>query len=252
MPIYLYLGTLALNTYTLCVALAALVGGAFTIWQARATWRTVAGALNALLVIGFGALLAGRLGYALLNAAYFAESPAQIISLSSPGYWEHAALAGGLLGWVIARRLSWRISASALVALATLIGIGASVGCIPNGCAYGREVFWQDGWGWDFRVDWADAYLINNPRLPTQLFMAGWLVIVSIVSYVLTRHREAPFIGIWLIMFALGDFAIQSVRADAMLTLAGLRAPQWADMGLAACGTLILLAERIRRPPLTQ
>lgn len=248
MPSQVYLGSLAINSYTLCIALGALVGCAYTVWQARASWRQASQTLNALLIIGVSALVMGRAGYALLNISYFSERPTEIISLSSPGYWEQAAIIGGLLGWALAQRVGWRISGSALIILATLIGAGASIGCIPHGCAYGREVFWTQGWVWQFNVDWPDAYLLNNPRLPTQLFLAGWLVITLAVSLLAGRRREWLVIWVWLIGFAIGDFAIQFLRADTSPLLGGgLRVPQCADIALAVCGTLGLLISRFRR-----
>ncbi|HEY3342936.1 MAG TPA: prolipoprotein diacylglyceryl transferase family protein, partial [Anaerolineae bacterium] len=135
--------------------------------------------------------------------------------------------------------------------LMTLAGAGASIGCIPAGCAYGREVFWTDGWLWQLRVDWPDATLINNPRLPTQLFMLIWLLVCLLIIWVAhTRHwrysQGNRTLALWITLFAVGDFFIQFARADLMPVFGPLRAAQWADVALALLGAGLL---SLRNPP---
>jgi prolipoprotein diacylglyceryltransferase len=138
--------------------------------------------------------------------------------------------------------------------LFTLAGIGASVGCIPAGCAYGREVYWTDGWLWSLRADWPDATLINNPRLPTQLCMALWLgVCLCIVWLARTRHWRIAQGGwmllSWVTLFALGDFIIQFARADAMPMLGPLRISQWADVAFVTGYVIELWIRHATAPP---
>ncbi|NJM40502.1 MAG: hypothetical protein HC853_06915 [Anaerolineae bacterium] len=253
-----------LNSYTALVVLSVCVGLALALWQTR-DWNLLTGAL----IMGACALLLGRVGYVALHGDYFANNVNQILSLASPGYQEHAALAGGCIGyWLLAKRHSPIANSQwPLVLCASLIDIAASFGCISHSCAYGREVFWQSSsersLAWLLAVDWPDAYGISNPRLPTQLFMAGWLALVGVFMAIWAakgaRGRRskgeassslirspAPLLS-WLLLFALGDFAIQFARADATLTWAGLRAEQWADVVFGALAAAGIVQTRLRK-----
>jgi hypothetical protein len=115
-----------------------------------------------------------------------------------------------------------------------LLGIAASLGCIPNGCAYGREVFWQtdgaDSLAWRLHADWPDAYLVNNPRWPTQALMALWLAIAGVLLW--RQAHLLPPLPTLVVAFAAGDFLVQFLRGDPILMVAGLRIYQWFDLVL--------------------
>ena len=235
MPTQVYFFTMALNTYTLWVTLAVMAGSIWTLWQVRRSWPAFSATLNALLLSALVSMFLGRAGYVLLHLDYFQEHLNEIISSTSPGLWEHTLIVGWLVGGWIAHRFHQDAPLNSTCMLMTLAGLGASVGCIPVGCAYGREVYWTDGWLWQLRVDWPDATLINNPRLPTQLFMVIWLLVCILIVWVAQRRhwhiaQGSRMLVLWVALFALGDFVIQFARADAMPMLGSLRAAQWMDV----------------------
>jgi phosphatidylglycerol:prolipoprotein diacylglycerol transferase len=232
----IHIASIAVNSYTAYVVIAALLAAGWAAWRASSSPGGRSAVLNGLLIIGAMSLALGRVGYGLLNLSYFQEHPAELISTASPGYSEHAVILGGLLGWALTQRLRQRVPATSLVLLATFIGIGASIGCVPNGCAYGREVFWTDGLLWQLRMDWPDAYTINNPRIPVQLLEAAWLLLCLLFALAAARTsagaRDGTILLLWTVLFALGDFVLQFLRADPAGIVMGLRIPQWADFAL--------------------
>lgn len=237
LPQFISLGPLSVNLYTALVGLAAAAALALAGWQLRD-----ARVLNTFLIIGIGAGLAGRLGYLAIYQPPNGE----------PGLQAHAALLGGWLTHVALQRIDRPalpgLPVFSQIALAGLIGIGASIGCIPNACGYGREVFWANGGdqtlAWALRVDWPDAYSLQNPRLPTQLFAAGGvLVLMSVAAMLLRRSIARPrtvWLG-WLTACAVGDFGLQGLRADAMPVWQGWRAEQWLDGGFLMMAILLML-----------
>jgi prolipoprotein diacylglyceryltransferase len=250
MPTQVYFFTMALNTYTLWITLAVMAGSIWILWQARRSWPAFSATLNALLLSALVSMFLGRAGYVLLHLDYFQEHLNEIISSTSPGLWEHTLIVGWLAGGWIAHRLHQDAPLNSSYVLMTLAGLGASVGCIPVGCAYGREVYWTDGWLWQLRVDWPDATLINNPRLPTQLFMVIWLLVCILIVWVAQRRHShiAQWnrgLVLWVALFALGDFVIQFARADAMPMLGSLRAAQWMDIAFVLlCAGVLGLRRR--------
>ncbi len=240
-------GPFTLNIYTLLIALAVLACVLIGYWQRRDAW-----VFAAALCMGASALAFARAGYIALNWDYFSEHSSEIVGLT--GLSEHAAILGGTLGYLL---ISKRIPLPAFSILNSqfLIAIAASLGCIPNGCAYGREVFWQtDGansLAWLLRVDWPDAYLVNNPRWPTQLFMVGWFGFSAGVLFIWTRWQRrqgCPLppcrlvcsICLISLSFAIGDLLIQFLRGDPTLMLMNLRIYQWFDVFLIGLGLLAL------------
>jgi prolipoprotein diacylglyceryltransferase len=255
------------NIYSVLLLLAG-AAGFLAVWRGRPQVQVAAIGL----AIGLFVLFCGRLGYIVLNWDYFREHTREIIALN--GISEHSVLVGYVL-LVIGNALfaNDKLPIAAYHPLIPLIGIAASLGCIPNGCAYGREVFWQtDGansLAWLLRADWPDAYLVNNPRWPTQAMMVGWLLITSAVLFALTRSQERlekqgnkktrqsenPLSSFCLVClvpmsFAMGDFLIQFLRGEPAHIFAGLRIYQWLDVALSGCVAVIWFIAIIKRAPL--
>ena len=223
-----------MDVYTALIGLGAALPLMWQLWHTHDER-----VLTYAFVIGLAALLAGRAGYVAIHWGYFGEHREQVFSLSNPGFSEHLVLLGA---WSVGR-IAWsvkRVTATPfnllLIASATWVGIGASIGCITAGCAFGREVFWQNGAqsvGWLLRVDWPDSLGISNPRWPTQLFMAIWLLIswvILIASYRWRGLSPAQLLTIWLMLFAIGDSAIQLLRADETLLFRNIRIEQYFDV----------------------
>jgi prolipoprotein diacylglyceryltransferase len=242
LPQFISLGPLMLNLYTLLIGLAVL-GLLAWHWFRRRDARIFA----VVLVVAVFALAFGRAGYVALNWDYFREHPAEIASLT--GLSEHAAIVGAVIGyWLLVKLHQPTTNNQHLLTIAfVLVAVAASLGCIPNGCAYGREVFWQtDGefsLAWRLRADWPDATLINNPRWPAQALLAAWMTVGAILALSsLSPLSPLPLV----ILFAAGDFLVQFLRGDAALMVAGMRIYQWFDLALAGLAAALLIA---RRPP---
>lgn len=246
MPLTLILGPFTLNIYTALVAVAGLASLGW-MWQEPPGARTLAVApavgLAVALAVAVCAVLAGRAGYVALNWDYFREHTAQILALN--GLSEHAALVGGLVGYELCSigcRLLAKTQRSvphspiSILPSQLFVGLAASLGCIPNGCAFGREVFWQtDGassLAWLLRQDWPDAFGVSNPRWATQLLMALWLATAFVLLLWLRRRGVAPRwqATLAVMAFAAGDFLIQFLRGDGVPVWNGLRLYQWFDV----------------------
>lgn len=221
-------------SYADWVALGALTGMVVLLARRAQTVDDAARMLTACAAAGALALAFGRAGYALLNLDYFREHAGELISARSPGFAAMPALLGGFAGWLATGR---RIPPGDAILTATLIGVGASLGCAQAGCGYGREVYWQDGGlGWLVRADLPDAYTLTNPRLPTQALTAAWLIAGAVAVGVAARRRglgPAPMLVAYVVVTCLGDAMIEGWRADPVPTWLGARAPIWLDIGVS-------------------
>lgn len=243
LPQFVALGPWQANSYTVLFALAAFLGLLAARWLLRLPWRAV---IDAQLCFALAAVLSGRLLYVVVNRSYFAEHAGESMDLSrTPGLSAQGALIGVLLlagVWRNQRVLP------AIALMTCLAGIAAALGCIPNGCGHGREVFWTSGVWWQLRADWPDAYLIRNPRLPAQAFAAGWAAVCLFgAAWFARKHAQVQGLGLLLVVIgalSAGDFVVAFARADAQPTVAQLRVEQWFDVAILCA---LLPAALLRR-----
>ncbi len=221
-----------MDLYTVLIALAVALSA---VSLARRDGGRI-GALPALshtLILTLAAVICGRLGHAALNLEYFCAHPWGIAQLiQTGGLSAHGALLGALAAHAIRKTAPrW----DTLLPLA-LIGGAASLGCIAHGCGHGRELFWSDGPWWRLAVDWPDLTGIANPRLPSQLFLTGWLA-AALAGARALRWRSSPISATAL--FAMGDCLVQFSQADPMPVIAGLRAAQWFDIAILCAAAAV-------------
>jgi prolipoprotein diacylglyceryltransferase len=219
----------SINSLTVLVACAFCVGIAHSLWHGQ----TVSQALLALALHSLCAVVLARVLYVAVEWSYFAAEPGQVVALrATPGLLLQGAAIGWLVAGLIARRARLPQPSSAVPGL---IVAASALGCIANGCLYGREVFWPEAL-WFLRVDWPDAYLIRNPRLPLQLLQAAGAGL-SLSAY--TRWFRSALAQIWLL--ALIDVLLQFGRGDFQLIFGPLRLEQWIDVAILCAPLLIKL-----------
>jgi prolipoprotein diacylglyceryltransferase len=176
------------------------------------------------------ALVLARVFYALGEWSYFSGEPQRLIDLrATPGLSLHGAAVGWLCAAALARRQVWP-APSALAPGLVLAAVG--LGCVSNGCAHGRELYWSDSL-WPLAVDWPDAYLIRNPRLPTQALQAG----LGLLAAILAVRRGADATQL-IALLAIGDFGLQFWRGDPAQSPLGVRLEQWLDIAILCLSTL--------------
>jgi prolipoprotein diacylglyceryltransferase len=218
----------------------AVAAGLLLTWL-RMTRLDADAILRAHAVAALAAVAGGRLAFVALNAEYFQANSGQIFALrDTPGLSEHGALAALLLAVLLMPR-AWQ---PVLACGVLCIGIAASMACIGQGCAAGREVFPGAGLGWALRVDWPDALLIRNPRWPAQVFLAGGLCL-ALLALLVIRPREALY---WAALAAAGvDFCVHFARPEPIFFASGLVLAQWLDIAILCASLGLLLARRRAR-----
>jgi prolipoprotein diacylglyceryltransferase len=252
---FLRFGDLAVRLETLGVAVAILVA----LLIAARTARMAGGGLDdeLFVVLGAipGAIVGGRIGYALLHLDYYAARPGALLDPTHGSLELGLAVAGGVLtaSWV-AVLLGGRVRAwldAAIVPLLVAIALGklaTALGGAGQGLA--TDVSWATAYAGD--GPWA-AIAPAVPSHPSQVYEAlgtGFVILLTVlaarVSF-LTRPAGRAF------LFGIAGWTI--VRAVAASTwrdepvLAGFRAGQLIAVGmLAGCVLLLILfALRERR-----
>jgi phosphatidylglycerol:prolipoprotein diacylglycerol transferase len=177
-----------------------------------------------ILYIAAAAIIGGTLG---------AKLPGWILHLNliaaTPGelYYSSKTIVGGLLGGTLAvmgikrllsirRRLGNEIAPAAALAMA----IGR-IGCLLNGCCYGRPT------GLPWGIDFGD----HIARHPTQLYEALFDMALLFLLLRLERHITRPglLFGLLLISYFVGRFFIEFIRVEPVIWV-GLTAFQLASL----------------------
>lgn len=212
-PIFFHLGPLAVRWYGLMYLLGFVA--AFFIISNLAPKRQLplnSDAVSDLLFyIVIGVVLGGRFGYVLFyNFSYYISHPLQIFAVWQGGMSFH----GGLIGVVVATLIYSRRRAIAILPLADILAIAATIGLglgrignFINGELWGRVTTLP--WGMIFPGAGA------HPRHPSQLYeaMVEGPIIFLLLLWLFTRKVENGVIFFsFLIFYGVGRFILEFFR----------------------------------------
>ncbi len=241
-----------MSEYALLVSVGLVGGTAMACLDARRRGLDLLRVMDAILVAALVGLIAARTVYVAVNWAYYSVYPQRAWRLWDGGLAWHGALGGGLaavLVYCAIRRTSFGSMLDVLTPGAAVLAACAWLGCLRANCAWGMETYPGQGILWTLSLELPDLYGIRAPRVAVQLLGAGWSALAF--ATVLAWGRRARFAGflfpLWLFLYCSGAFGLGFLRADETPTIAGWRADQVVDLGLAVIGAMVLLVGVLRR-----
>jgi phosphatidylglycerol:prolipoprotein diacylglycerol transferase len=260
-PVCFKAGPFTVHWYGVAMALGFLLGLGNWAWLARREGRPFAFCSDLLFWIMVSGIAGARLAYVLGDLAYFLRNPLLIFRVDQGGLVYYGGFIGaGVALAILARRLKepfWRLLDFVItsVPLAHMLG---RVGCFINGCCYGtvhrsapsvRYPF--DSLAWHAhraRGLVGPAATESLPVHPVQLYEAAFnLLVYGVVVWVFrNRKRDGQVTAAYLLLYPVGRFAVEFLRGDGRVRVAGLSLAQWLSLGLFAIGCG-LLASRFRR-----
>lgn len=241
-PFFLYSYTVVLG------AGAALALGLTAVLARRAGVR---GWLDGLLFAAAVGLVIGRIVFVRLNAAYFAENPAEAWQFWLGGLNAHGLLLGGLAGFWLWHRLAGRSPPGRIALQAGLLAPGLALlfaaawaACGIEGCAYGRPA--PPG---PLAASLPDDFGIYASRYRTQLFGALGSLAVFAVALVATLRRartsgdSKPLLVFWgtLAGLSLVQAAVAAGRGDPAPDVRAIRLDLLINAGLFFVSLLALV-----------
>ena len=212
-PILFHLGPLAVRWYGLMYLLGFVA--AFFIISRLAPRRNLPldkdAVSDLLFYIVLGVILGGRVGYVLFyNFSYFIEHPFQIFAVWQGGMSFH----GGLAGVVIATLIYSRRHAIAILPLADILAIAATIGL-----GLGRIGNFINGelWGRVTTLPWGVVFpgAGPQPRHPSQLYeaMLEGPIIFFLLYWLFSRKVKSGIVFFFfLIFYGIGRFIIEFFR----------------------------------------
>jgi prolipoprotein diacylglyceryl transferase len=255
------IGPLTIHYYALCI----IIGVAVAIWLGNKRYRAFANdseqSIGVVADVAIYAVPAGIIGgriYHVISspAPYFGENGNPIDALKiyegGLGIWGAISL-GALAAWFGYRKgvkglelPSFRLF---LDALAPGILIAQAIGRIGNW--FNGELFGRPFSGpWALEIPLSKrpvGYLQYESFHPTFLYEAIWCLLVAALLILLTpKLRAGQGFAIYVALYCVGRFAIESLRIDDANTILGLRVNLWTALvvGLIASALAIRFARQ--------
>lgn len=215
-PILFHLGDVAVHSYGAAGAVGFLLVAGVALVRARALGIKPERTADLIFWTSVAALLGARALYLLQNPQHV-DGPLSFVDLRSGGLVFYGAMIVGLpVGSLLMRAYSmpfyamWDIFATAMP-LAHAI---SRLGCFAAGCC----------WGAATDVPWAVTY--THPRAvaplhqavhPTQLYEAGWLLLVGVVvnAFYARKRFDGQVMLLYLTLYAFGRSVVEAFRGDA-------------------------------------
>ncbi len=153
-------------------------------------------------------IIGARLFYVLMNASFYLRFPLEILMLQHGGMAWFGGLISGTLTAIFFIRKHRMHLLKTLDLLVPFIALGQAIGrigCLLNGCCYGRE----SEWGLYFQV-------LDKTLIPTQLYSSLLLLLIFIILRIMQqkKHLAGQILCSYLLLYSLKRFFIEFLRND--------------------------------------
>jgi phosphatidylglycerol:prolipoprotein diacylglycerol transferase len=220
------IGNFTIYSYGLMLVLAFFVCAYLSSLQARKQQVDPDRLFNILFYVFVSGIIGSRVLYVLLNAGFYLRNPLEIIMLQHGGMaWFGGLIFGGSTAVILIKKNKMDLLKildllSPFVALGQAIG---RIGCLLNGCCYGRE----SEFGLYFKV-------FDKILIPTQLYSSLLLILIFLFLRFRQDRKHATgeiFIS-YLFLYSLKRFFIEFLRNDSPRIFWGLTIFQILCLGL--------------------
>jgi phosphatidylglycerol:prolipoprotein diacylglycerol transferase len=242
-PTLFSIGRLSVQTYTVVLDLGLILGLVLVYVAGRRAQFTGETAVEAGLWAVVAGIVAGRIGYVVVNWAAFQDDPLRIVRVWEGGLSFHAGFLGGFLALLILAWLRgydtatwWRLVDVLTLGVAVAVVFGWAA-CLLAGCAYGAV-----GEGMGYLV-LPDLYGVAASRFATQL--AGMFYGLLLLVGVLLLRDRSPFPGaaflLYVMLYFAGHFFLGFARGDEAVYAGPWRLGQVIDLVFVLVAAVMLL-----------
>jgi phosphatidylglycerol---prolipoprotein diacylglyceryl transferase len=210
--------TIGVYTYGFLIACGVVAGFFYTAYQARKQYGVSYDTTQSLiLILVVAALVGGKVFVVFEDPRHYLSNPGNLLSNLGSGF----VLYGSLLFAIPA--MLWFFKAKKLPVLG-MLDIMAVTGCIAQafgrmgcfmaGCCHGHPT--GSFLGVRFHDPRCQAEPLGTPLHPTQLYEAGWLVLlmVFLIRYSRRKSFDGQLFLLYLALYALGRSVIEIFRGD--------------------------------------
>ena len=253
-PIFFQMGNIVGYSYGLMIGLGALLAIFVSEWRAKRRGLDGELVFSAAVWGLFAGLLGAKLTFIVSNIKYLSTDPGYV--LGTDGFTVYGGVVLGILvGGLIVRRKKVDVPLYldlVIPQIALAQGFGR-IGCFLAGCCYGKRT--DAAWGVIFPPEAIAPSGI--PLIPTQLISAIGDFLIFIILLLLSNYatdylslkpagkksffQPPSMSGMYLILYGIGRFAVEFLRADPRRTALGLTSNQYVSILFLAAGIALIV-----------
>jgi len=215
-PILFEVGGVTVYSYGLMIALGAIAGVAYmTIQGKKEVGLTFDQANTLFLLIFIAAYAGGKFFLFFEDISYYVEHPRRLLTGRGFVFYGSFLFAVPVMLYYFRKNKLPAYAMLDVMAITTcLVHAFGRIGCFLAGCCYGLPTDSALGVTFTHQSCFADP--LHTPLHPTQLYEAGFIVLVMIFLLVLRRRRrfQGQLFLIYLMLYACGRFVIEYFRGD--------------------------------------
>ena len=210
------IGFFTIYSYGLMLVLAFFTGVSLAMKQAKKQGLDPEKIFNLCFVVFISGIIGSRILYVLDNFSFYLRHPLEIFMLQHGGLAWFGGLIFGLISAIIFIKKNKMDLLASLDLLAPFIALGQAIGrigCLLNGCCFGRE----SKFGIYFQV-------LDKVLIPTQLYSSLLLILIFLILRFQQDRKHLPgqIICSYFFLYAIKRFFIEFLRNDSPRVFYGL------------------------------
>lgn len=215
-PIFFEAGGITVYSYGFFIALGAIAGVAYMAYQGKREVGLTFDQANTLFLFIFLAAFAGGKFFLFFeDPLYYLDHPKRLLTGRGFVFYGSFLFAIPVMLYFFRRHHLPTYRMLDVMAITTcLVHAFGRLGCFFAGCCYGKPT--DSAAGVIFTHESCFAEPLHTPLHPTQLYEAGYILVVMIVLLVLRNRRR--FYGqlflLYIMLYAVGRFVIEYFRGD--------------------------------------
>lgn len=231
------------------------------VWLGRREGRDLNFCSDLLFWVMVSGILGARIAYVLHEFPSYVENPISVLFIHKGGLIYYGGfLLSGVAIYAFARKHHIRVLdlLDFVITAVPLAHAFGRVGCLLNGCCFGRmtDMPWGVRYPAQSSVWYAqvaqDSLLrfkpVSLPVHPVQLYEVAFnlLVYAALWVHYRRRRRSGSTTAFYLLLYPVGRFVLESFRGDDRAVWLGVSISQWVSLFLVILG--LALWQQSRRP----
>jgi phosphatidylglycerol:prolipoprotein diacylglycerol transferase len=239
------IGPFTLYSYGFVVAAGFLLSAILVLADSKRFKLDRESVFDCLIAILIGGIVGGRLLFVFINLDTYLKDPLRVLMLNEGGMAFHGALVGAVLGSIIVcvkKNLPFWKTADVIAPYIALGHAVGRIGCLLNGCCYGKVTTGPLALGVIFEGEIA-------MRVPTQIYSTIFLLALYVVLIELRDRRrfDGYVFSMYIILYSIFRFFIEFWRGDTEIVLFNLTLAQIISIIMIFCGVVLYKVLSVNR-----
>ncbi|MCU0419006.1 MAG: prolipoprotein diacylglyceryl transferase [Cyclobacteriaceae bacterium] len=215
-PVLFDMGSLTIYTYGACIALGAILGFSYMVWQGKKHYGFTFDQANTLFILLVAAsVIGGKFFLIFENPSLYLKQPGKLLSGSGFVFYGSLLFAIPTMLWFFRKhRLPWRGMLDIMAVVTCVVHLCGRIGCFMAGCCYGKPT--AHAFGVTFTNPQCQARPLGESLHPTQLYEAGLIAAILVFLWIWRERKsfDGQLFLMYLLAYAAGRGVLEIFRGD--------------------------------------